>query len=234
MRNELDVLPVSGAIGAEIRGVDLRRIDDEIFAKIREVFVEHSVIFLRDQILTPEEQKAFTRRFGAFSEIPFIETMKEHPEIIAVIKEADEGTKFNFGGNWHSDFSFLKRPPLGSVLYAKELPPFGGDTMWANMYRAYETLSEAMRAMLDPLKVVHSGKRSYTLSSELRSMKTNHDSRAETETEHPLVRTHPESKRRCLFINGAYALRFSGMTEAESAPLLGFLQQHATRPGWGV
>jgi len=238
----IEVRPLAGALGAEIFGIDLAGpLDDALLAEIRAAFTAHQVIFFRDQILTPEQHKAFALRFGPFSRIPFIKTMEAHPEIIAVIREADEQTAFNFGGDWHSDLSFLETPPLGSCLYAREIPPFGGDTLFASLYRAYDTLSEGMRRLLDPMVVMHSAINSYNPDTGERKAagvdKTVHRSiqievtdEARGETAHPLIRLIPESGRRALFVNEPYALRFKDMTKQESAPLLDFLNRHAVRP----
>ncbi|MEZ5670238.1 MAG: TauD/TfdA family dioxygenase [Alphaproteobacteria bacterium] len=229
--DHIGVAPISPALGAEITGVDLGAdLGNEVFSEIHRAFVAHSVIFFRGQTITPEQQIAFARRFGPLSEIPFITPWADHPEIVRVIKEADEGAKFNFGGSWHSDFSFLPRPPMASMLYAVELPPVGGDTLWASMYSAYERLSDGMRRLLDGLQVVHSGLGAYKRSEDLRSMKTVTDARAETEVLHPAVRTHPDSGRKALFIDPAYSRRFADMTEAESAPLLNWLHEQAVQP----
>lgn len=234
----IEVEPVSGALGAEIGNIDLSRLlDHETMAEIRQALVAHQVIFFRDQTLTPEQQIAFTARFGPVSRVPFIEPLAGHPDIIAVLKEADERNISSFGGTWHSDFSFLPEPPLGSLLYALEVPEQGGDTLWADMYRAYETLSAGLRRVLDGLGAVHSGAPYGTAAAPpadvrlSRSVKmARGDPAADMETEHPVVRVHPESGRRALFVNPVYSLRFAGMTAAESRPLLDFLQAHATRP----
>jgi taurine dioxygenase len=238
----ITVAPIAGALGAEIGGVDLSApLDDGVFAEIRAAFLRYGVVFFRDQDLTPEQHIRFARCFGPLSRIPFIKTMPEHPEIIAVIREADESTPFNFGGDWHSDLSFLETPPLASCLYAREVPPFGGDTQWSSLHRAYETLSNGMRALLDRMVVMHSAINSYNPDTGERKAagvdKTVHRSirievteEARTEMPHPVVRTIRETGRRALFVNEPYALRFQGMTREESAPLIGFLNRHAVRP----
>jgi len=238
----ITVAPMAGALGAEIGGVDLSGpLEEGVFAEIRAAFFRHGVVFFRDQELTPEQHIRFARRFGPLSRIPFIKTMPEHPEIIAVIREADEATPFNFGGDWHSDLSFLETPPLASCLYAREVPPFGGDTQWSSLHRAYETLSDGMRGLLDRMVVMHSAINSYNPDTGERKAagvdKTVHRSirievteEARTEMPHPVVRTIPETGRRALFVNEPYALRFQDMTREESAPLIGFLNRHATRP----
>jgi taurine dioxygenase len=231
------IRPLCGALGAEIEGIDLSGpLDDEDIAFIRQAFTDHLVIFFRNQSLTPEQHKAFSRRFAPFSEVPYIKPMAEHPEIIEVIREADESPKrSNFGGKWHSDLSFLEAPPLGSLLYAREVPRVGGDTMWCNMYQAYEALSDGLREFLDNIRVMHSARRSYGPSGtfaddDLKSMRIESGASALSEYPHPAVRVIPESGKRALFVNPVYAIRFEGWTEAESTPLLNYLHAHCVQP----
>ncbi|MPZ31571.1 MAG: taurine dioxygenase [Rhodospirillales bacterium] len=235
--NSIEVRKIAGALGAEVTGVDLSQpLDDDTYAAVRGAFVEHGVIFFRDQVLTPETHKRLSRCFGPFGETPFVKTMPGHPEIIAVIKEASDVKTHNFGGGWHSDFSFLERPPLGSLLYARDVPPYGGDTLWASMYLAYEELSDGLKQSLEGLKAVHSGRRSYgtqglfASGGGVKAMTVVPSEAGDAEILHPVVRTHPESGRKALYINGVYTIRFEGWTEAESKPLLDYLQAHATRP----
>jgi taurine dioxygenase len=231
----MELAPVAGGLGAEITGVDLARLADAEFAAIRRAFTDHLVLFFRDQRLEPERQVALTRRFGPVLRVPYVAHLKEHPDVIAVLKEADERQISTFGNAWHSDFSFLEEPPAGSLLHALEVPAYGGDTLWSNMYTAYDTLSDGMRRMLDGLKAVHTGK-PYGKEGGIgiqgsRSIQiTRGDAQADRETAHPVVRTHPRSGRKALFVNAIYTTRFEGMTEAESRPLLDFLFEHAVRP----
>jgi taurine dioxygenase len=164
----------------------------------------------------------------------FVEAMAGYPEILEVRKEPEETR--NFGGGWHTDVSYLERPSLGSVLYAREVPEFGGDTMFANQYRAYETLSDGMRAMLDGLTAIHSARRPYGPNAARAqaygpsSMRFIFSEAAHAEIEHPVVRVHGETGRKALYVNGTFTTRFKGMTQEESAPLLHYLFQHAVRP----
>ncbi len=231
----IEVAPISGSLGAEISGVDLSKpIDDAAFAEIRQAFLDHCVIFFRDQKLSPDQQKDFSRRFGHLNVHPFVGHLQGHPEIIPIIKEKDE--KVNFGGGWHTDMSFLAEPPLGSVLYALETPAYGGDTLWASQYLAYEQLSAGMKKMLDGLVGVHTAGMQYGTESEAsknsakrKSMETKATAEAEATIEHPVVRTHPESGRKALYVNEAFTLKFKGMTKRESRPLLQFLFQHCVQ-----
>ena len=236
--SRIDVKPLSGSIGAEIRGADLSGdLAQETFAEIHAAFLEHLVVMFPDQRLTPAQQIGFARRFGPVMIDPFMKSPEGLPELMIVIKEKHE--KLAFGEVWHSDNSYLEKPPLGSFLYALEVPAYGGDTLFANQYLAYERLSAGLHRVLDGLKAVHNP-RSYTKSigagnfGDQRTMKLRGDAVMEAaqriETEHPVVRTHPETGRKALYVNPAYTVRFSGWTEAESRGLLEHLWAHAVRP----
>ena len=229
----IQVHPISGALGAEISGVDLSRdLDDGVIGEIRQALVENCVIFFRDQNLTPDRHLAFGRRFGELQVHEFVEGMADNEEILEVRKEEHETR--NFGGGWHTDVSYLERPALGSVLYAHEVPAVGGDTMFASQYLAYDTLSDGMKEMLGKMTAVHSARRPYGTNAAgravERSMNIRYTEDAHGEVEHPVIRTHVETGRKCLYVNGAFTIRFKDMTEEESAPLLNYLWQHAARP----
>lgn len=235
----IKVTPLSPALGAEVTGLDLSApLDCHQRAALARAFAEHMVLFFRDQTLTAERLIAFSADFGRPVRMPFIAPHPDHEEIIVVLKEAEERKISTFGGTWHSDFSFLPDPPAATALYALEVPDSGGDTLWANMAQAYDALSPAMRSMLDGLVAVHSGTSIHgTRNADLanyrlsRSIKIERDNpAADFETEHPVVRQHPVTGRRALFVNPVYCLHFKDMTPAESQPLLAFLQAHATRP----
>ena len=234
----IEATPVAGALGAEVSGVDLGRpLSGQALADIRQAFAEHLVLFFRDQSLTPETQIAFAKRLGPLFRVPYVEPLADHPDIIAVLKEADERNIATFGGTWHTDFSFLEKPPSATVLYAVEVPAIGGDTLWASMYAAYDALSDGIKAALDGLVAIHTGAPHGTTHAPpadlalSRSIKlTRNDPSADVETEHPVVRVHPLTGRKALFINPVYVPRFAGMTEAESRPLLDYLGNHATQP----
>ncbi|MBL4720931.1 MAG: TauD/TfdA family dioxygenase, partial [Alphaproteobacteria bacterium] len=159
----ITVTPIAGALGAEVEGVDLAYVSAETFAAIRQAFLTHHVLMFHDQTLSSEQHLAFAKRFGALDIAPFVKAVAGHPEIIEIVKEPED--TINFGAGWHSDFSFKKEPPLGSLLYALETPPYGGDTMFANLHLAYETLSDGMKAMLDGLVGVHSPRRIYSAAA---------------------------------------------------------------------
>ena len=234
--SRIGVKPISGALGAEIEGVDLAKpLDNQIFSEVHQAFLDHQVIFFRDQQITPDQQLDFARRFGTLNVHPYAPSLDGYPEVLRIFKEKED--RVNFGGGWHSDLTFLEKPPLGSILYAREVPPQGGDTMWTNMYLAYETLSDGLKKTLDGLKAVHSANKQYGIdgseaarNNEKRSMKPNVSATAKAELAQPVVRTHPETGRKALFVNGAFTDRFEGWTKEESRPLLSFLYKHAVKP----
>jgi taurine dioxygenase len=229
-RSDVDVRPIAGALGAEISGVDLSRpLGDGTLAAIRRAWLDHLVIFFRDQDLTAAQYLAFARRFGEPIEYPFVKGLPEAPEIIPVLKLEHE--KINFGGLWHSDTTYLEQPPMASMLLAREVPPAGGDTEFANMYLAYETLSDGMKRVLDSLVAVNSS--ALADASKTREDRIKDSARTDVAkeyvAEHPVVRVHPETGRKALYVNGAHTDRFAGMTREESRPLLAFLYQHQIR-----
>jgi taurine dioxygenase len=230
-RVTIEARRVAGALGAEVQGIDLARaLDDDQAAALRRVWLEHLVLFFRDQNLTPAQFMAFARRIGKPVEYPFVKGIEGFPEIIEVKKLAHETV--NFGGIWHSDTTYLAEPPMASMLLARDTPPFGGDTLFANMYLAYETLSDGMRSMLGGLRAVSSSAKADVSRTREDRIKSDGraDSREEYVAEHPVVRTHPETGRKALYVNVAHTVRFADMTEAESAPLLAYLFAHQVRP----
>jgi alpha-ketoglutarate-dependent taurine dioxygenase len=227
----IGVEALSPALGAEVSGVDLSRpLDDESLDEIRQAFLAHLVIFFRDQSLTPEQYLRFARSMGVPSEYPMVKGMDGYPEITEVVKKEDE--RVNFGGIWHSDTTYLACPPMGTLLYAREIPPLGGDTLFANMYLAYESLSPGMRRLLDGLTAVNSANKSEaaTTRADRRRDRPGDAGHTLTVAEHPIVRTHPETGRKALYVNPGHTLRITGLHEAESAPILEYLYRHQTRP----
>jgi len=225
----IEVRPIGSALGAVVRGVDIARpLEDEVIAEIRQAFLDHLVVFIRGQKLTPQAQLAFAQRFGQPMEYPQLKGLPECPLVTPVVKLEHE--RVNFGGVWHSDTSYLARPPMASMLYAVETPPRGGDTLFANQYLAYETLSEGLQQTLAGLVGVNSSAKadvSKTREDRLR------DAGAELKVligEHPVVRTHPETGRKALYLNFGHTARFRGWTEQESAPLLDYLFMHQVKP----
>jgi len=234
----LAITPLTTVIGAEIAGVDLARgLEEDVLACIRAALVEYQVIFFRDQNLSLQDFESFSARFGPLMRVPYVKPVDGHPNVIAVLKEADEKQISIFGGEWHSDFSYLEAPPALTVLYAKDVPEGRGDTLWTSMYSTYEGLSEGLKQKLDAMRVMHSGHiygakrpRSARLKTSLSIDISRGNPEADVERSHPVVRLHPESGRRALFINPVYTTRFEGMEEGESRPLLDALYAKATRP----
>jgi taurine dioxygenase len=227
----LEIKRIAGALGAEIHGIDLGTLPSAgIVAEIRAALLEHLVIFFRDQHLSVAQFLAFARALGQPIEYPLIKGLPGYPDVIEVTKLEHE--KANFGGIWHSDTTYLEQPPMGSMLLAREVPPAGGDTLFANQYLAYETLSTGLQRMLDAVIAVNgSAKADATRTREDRVNKDGRqDAKQEYLAEHPAVRTHPETGRKALYVNVAHTVRFKDMTDEESAPLLDYLFQHQTRP----
>jgi taurine dioxygenase len=222
---------LSGGLGAEIRGIDLGRgLDADAVAAIRRALLEHLVVFFRGQDLTPGQFMAAAERFGEPIEYPFVKGMEGFPKVIEVAKKETETV--NFGGVWHSDTTYLEQPPMGTLLLARETPPHGGDTIFANQYSAYEALSEGMKALLAKLIGISSSSKadaSKTREDRIKDSPNKEKTRL-YEAEHPVVRTHPETGRKALYCSIAHTIRFKDMTVEESAPLLKFLHEHQTKP----
>lgn len=234
MRNDrLDIRPVSGAGGAEIFGIDVSRdLDDGIVAEIRAALCEHTVIFFRDQSLTVDQHKNFARRFGEIFIHPNFSGLTEDPEVVTV-RRLPGDTSF-IGESWHTDTTMCAEPPMAAILYAIEVPPYGGDTQFSNQMAAYDALSDGMKRMLEGMRAVHSdiyqaGPQAGKNKGRSNRQRDDEDWR-ETRTLHPVVRTHPETGRKMLFVNAGYTIAFEGMTEEESRPLLNYLFDHGHRP----
>jgi taurine dioxygenase len=227
----VDIQPIAGALGAEISGVDLRDpISPALAAQLRAAFLKHKVIFLRRQPLTPAQFLRFAEAFGTPIEYPFVKGIEGFPMIIEVKKLEHE--KVNFGGVWHSDTTYLEEPPLGSMLLSREVPPYGGDTMFANQELAYESLSDTMKKVLEPLVGISSSAKADVSKTREDRIKTDgkEGKPAEYRAEHPIVRTHPETGHKSLYVNEAHTSGIKGMSDAESAPLLQFLFAHQVKP----
>jgi taurine dioxygenase len=231
MSQTIGIHPVAGALGAEVSGIDLGRdLDDATVATLRRAWLEHLVLFARDQDLPPARFLAFARRFGEVIEYPFVKGLDDFPEIIPVLKREHE--RVNFGGVWHSDTTYLDVPPMASMLVAREIPPVGGDTLFANMYLAYEALSDGMKHMLEGLVAINSSSKADASRTREDRMKDSarDDGRQEYVATHPVVRVHPETGRRALYVNVAHTVGFVGLTPEESAPILDYLFRHQARP----
>ena len=230
----LDLRPLAGAMGAEVNGVDLTaNLSNQTFDEIHQAFLDHKAIFFHDQDLSPRQQIAFGRRFGPLCIYPFVEGLPEAPETFEIVKAEDDVR--NFGGAWHSDMSFTEKPPLGTMLYALEMPDAGGDTLFANTAAAYAALSDGMKQLLDGLIGVYSaalargGGRAANFKSHT-SMAARNMDKVEMGAEHPIVRTHPETGEKALFLGKGHTVRFKDMSVAESLPLIDYLADHCVRP----
>jgi taurine dioxygenase len=234
MRNsDIAIRPLTSGVGAEIHNVDLSRLDEAGTEIIRRTLFERGVVFFRDQHLTPEQQIAAAERFGPININRFFKHVDGYPMIAEVRKEPEQRT--NIGGGWHTDHSYDVMPALGSMLYAREVPQSGGDTMFASMYAAYDALSEGLKHTLEGLRALHSSRHVFGAhnrrpkDSDLRGRIGNSDL-ATQDAVHPVVIRHPGSGRQALYVNPGFTLRFEGWTEEESRPLLYYLYRHAVRP----
>jgi len=235
--DRISVTPVSGALGAEINDVDLAKLDDETFADIRQAFLDYQVIFFRNQTITPEQQIAFARRFGDIHHHPYMKGMDDYPDILEILKEP--GDSYTFGAAWHTDQMFNPQPAMATMLYAKETPNVGGDTMFSSMYSAHNGLSEAMRAMLKTVKTFNVGDRFKNMGGGSRAdryqgnktmaSKVRDPGNLQTESCHPLFRTHPETGRIALYI-GSHTQGLEGMRNEEADPIIDYLRKHSIRP----
>jgi len=237
----IEVKPIAGALGAEISGVDLGALEAETFAEIHAAWLEHLVVFFRNQSIAPPQQIAFAKRFGEIHHHPFMQGMEAYPDILEIVKE--EGDSKAFGEVWHTDQMFNPKPAKATILYAKETPDAGGDTLFANMYLAYETLSEPMKALIKELRTFNIGDRKklgrshevtatrdgrYTGNAKM-AAKARDPGDLITEANHPLVRTHPETGRKALYLSN-HTQTLDGFKPGEARPILDYLAQHAVEP----
>lgn len=232
--SQLEVAPLSTALGAEVFGVDLgANPSDSVIADVRQALLDHGVIFFRDQKLDVDQHKALARRFGEIFIHPNFNTGDHDPEVVTIVRKP--GDEHVVGEEWHTDTTMMAAPPMGALLYAITVPPVGGDTLFSSQTMAYERLSEGMKAMIAPLKCIHSdrkvaGPRSVVATSKRATKARTDDAWRETRSAHPVVRTHPETGAKCLFVNHSYSVGFEGMTEEESWPLLEWLMNWGHRP----
>ena len=229
----IEVRPVAPALGAEIRGVDLAGgLSEAAFAELRQAFDRYGVIFFRGQDLTPEQHLAFAERWGEIDVNRFFRPVDGHPMIAEVRKEPDQDA--NIGGSWHTDHSYDTVPAMGSILYAREVPEVGGDTLFASMHCAYEALSDGLKRTLEGLQAWHSSRHVFGPAGSTARLRRDGRFRnpelATQDARHPVVVTHPATGRKALYVNPGFTVRFDGWTEAESRPLLAYLYEHATRP----
>ncbi|MFT5400463.1 MAG: taurine dioxygenase [Planctomycetota bacterium] len=237
MSTAIKITPLTPALGAEISGVDVSRIDDADFARIHRAWLEFKVVFLPHQTISLDQLEQFSRRFGKLMQLPYIKPVDGHPDIIQVLKEADEINMGVFGGDWHSDFSFLAAPPKASILFAEQLPPLGGDTLWADLSKALEHLDPKLIKQLDGKSAMHTGApygvanappESTQFKGSIEIERNNPE--ADNETAHPAICRHPDTNKKMLFINPTYTTRIDGMSNSASKTLLDTLFQHCQRP----
>ena len=232
----IQVTPISPSLGAEVTGVNLSSLPPEALNEVRHAFLQHLFLSFPNQDILPEELMDLGKHFGTLNIHPFLPNLDDHPEVMVLDKTEDK-TK-NVGNGWHSDMTFLQAPPLGSILHAKIVPPTGGDTMFSNMYNAYDALSAGMQSLLANLKAVHDYTKRFLLAAREGRTTLSEEQVKQAQTdypqvEHPVVRTHPDTGRKLLFVNSFFTSHFKDMTPDESAPLLEFLTNHIAKPEFG-
>lgn len=244
----IEVVPLAAAMGAEVRGVDLRAVSDAEFAEIQAALYRHKMIYVRGQRLSHADHEALSLRFGPFAEDAYTEGVPGHRNVHPLIRDADDRSQMVFGSGWHTDSPFLARPPAITTLRSVEVPPFGGDTIWCNSALAYATLSDTFRAMIDGLRTHFSMRRVLSAAQAAVEARDNPIGKLAATRDaaelpeavqrkvagsvHPLVRTHPVTGERALYVDEAYAVGIDGLAEAEAAPLLEFLWRHVTSPAF--
>ncbi|HAE25584.1 MULTISPECIES: TauD/TfdA dioxygenase family protein [Hyphomonas] len=228
---QIETLP---GVGAEITGIDLKTLTDAEFDAIRQAYADHGVIFFRDQDLTEDDHIAFAERWAPINVNRFFAAHPDYPQIAMVAKEKEQ--KDNIGGGWHTDHSYEEEPAMGSILVARELPERGGDTMFASMYRAYETLDDAMKKEIEGLRAVHSAKHifgssgaTYYNTTDAGGNRIGNAAAADVlaDVTHPVVITHPLSGKKALYVNPAFTVKVAGKTDEQSQALLSRLYAHA-------
>lgn len=231
MNTHFEVEHLTPYIGSKISGLDLSKpILSDTLAELRKVWLDRKMIYFHDQTLTPEQQLEFTGQFGEVNKYPFLSGIEGYPLVAPVLKLPEETV--NFGGVWHSDTTYLETPAAGASLYALEIPPVGGDTIFCNMQTAYEALPQDIKDQVDGLKAVYTSAKPAVSKTRMPRLADSGDSSAPKEFTniHPVIRTHPETGERTLFAHEAHTLNIEGWSEEESQPLLNFLYQHARTP----
>ena len=222
----MQITPLSPAMGAIITDIDLSEpLSDTHIAELRQTWLEYQMIVIRGQSLSPSQYLAFAKQIGTPDTYPFLKGLEGYDQITPVLKREDETV--NFGGLWHSDTTYMEHPPMATMLYAKELPPLGGDTLFASQIRAYEQLSKPMRTMLEGLVMQcrsDKGKTTATRADRIEESGRNADTAFQAI--HPVIRTHPETGKQALFVNAAHTVSLDGLNDDESQYLLAFLFKH--------
>jgi taurine dioxygenase len=234
-RANIEVRRITPLIGAEVMGVNLGRLDDATFEAVHQALLDHEVLFFHDQDITPTEQLAFARRFGPVEPPhPVFDRVAEAPEVTVVEQKGRQGI---YNDEWHTDVTFREQPPLASILHCQIVPPLGGDTLWASMTAAYDGLSEPIKRLIEPLHAVHdiTGGFMETWLSRPDGVKAMQEAqRANPPVVHPVVRTHPISGKRALFVNRSFTVAIQGLNRHEGQELLALLLRHAEQPTYQV
>lgn len=228
----ISVTPVSPALGAEISGVDIAAgVDDKQLAEIKRAFSDYAVIFFRDQDITPDQHIEFAERWGKINVNRFFQAVETHPQIAEVRKEVDQ--KANIGSTWHTDHSYDQIPAMGSILYAREVPEVGGDTLFSSMYAAYDSLSDGLKQTLEHMRSIHSSRHAFGdtayLDTDMDDLggRLGNTANATQDAIHPVIIRHPLSGLPALYVNGDFTVDFEGWTKEESQPLLDYLYAQA-------
>ena len=236
----MHISPLTPTLGAEISGIDVRHLEQADFDALRDAWLKYKLVFMRDQQLELDDLLQFSERFGDLMRLPYVKPLDGYPDIIRVLKEADEINMGVFGGDWHSDFSFLEAPPKASILYAEQVPAVGGDTLWIDMAQALRTLPRQLRVPLEGRMAIHSGtpygvqhapEESTQFKGSIEIERNNPE--ADRETRHPAICRHPDTGEALLFINPTYTTRIEGLSDTDNERLLANLYQHCTRPEYG-
>ncbi len=228
----MEIIPIAKSLGAEVIGAQLVNMDVKTYSSIEKAFSRYLVLCFRDQQLGPCDLVNLARKFGGVGETPYLSGLEDYPDVVPIVKEANEKSQHTFGSGWHTDFTFQKKPPARTLLYALDVPPKGGDTLFANLQDAYESLSTGMQESLSRLRALHSSIRSYgpnaSLKNHLENMTITNEKEEPGFESHPVIRKHPVTGKPSLWINPTYTIRFDGMTDEESQPLLDYLNDLIT------
>ena len=228
----MEIIPIAKSLGAEVIGAQLVNMDLKTFSSIEKAFSRYLVLCFRDQQLGPCDLVNLARKFGGVGETPYLSGLEDYPDVVPIVKEANEKSQHTFGSGWHTDFTFQKKPPARTLLYALDVPPKGGDTLFANLQDAYESLSTDMQKSLSRLRALHSSIRSYgpnaSLKNHLENMTITNEKEEPGFESHPVIRKHPVTGKPSLWVNPTYTIRFDGMTDQESQPLLDYLNDLIT------
>ena len=229
LRDNLEIIPQSSVIGAEVRGLDLSvGLDQATFDQLNRAFLDHQILFFRDQRLTARQYNDFARRFGSLKDYLFADGMDGFPYITEIVKTENETE--GFGSFWHSDSAYTERPPKITMLYAREVPPRGGDTLFADMYSLYDNLSAGLKTTLASLRAINSASVVPRDEDIYKAVKSRNSGKSDQFTIHPVIRCHDETGCHAVYVNGIHTLGFEGLTRAESRPMLEYLCQQVTRP----